>query len=165
MKKIKVYRNGSLTPATYEGDVAEFAQIADAAKPKGRAGRMGSLYASPTLAGNLRWIMGNMNRRTMKVQETYEVILDADTAYVYDVEKWEDHSWRGTSVESYWESGITLSEWMERADEMDARNWEVLFTPDAIIGTPRRVTRKRILDANTEDNENLVFALKHTGIR
>lgn len=165
MNKVCIYRNGSLTPATYVGEVATYAADADAVRPDSRPGRMGSLYASPTLAGVCRWTRAHlMNSHNRDDLETYEITVDADTTYVYDITAWEDYSWHGKPAGDYWKSGMTLTQWMSQ-DGLDASNWEVLLDPASIIGTPRRVSRKRLLSSGGDTMGDLEYYLKNHRIR
>ena len=165
MNQVKIYRNGSLTPASYSGEVMNYAVEADKVRPEGRPGRMGSLYASPTLAGVCRWTRAHlMDSNSRKDVETYELTVDADSVYVYDIRAWEGHSWSGKPVAGYWNTGMTLTEWLARGD-LDGANWEVLLSPESIMGTPRRVTRKRLLESGGDTMGDLESYLKRNKIR
>lgn len=145
MVKAKVYRNGSLTPAVYEGEVLEYAEKADAFKPEGRAGRVGSLYASPSLKGVTRWARANLaNTWNRSDPETYELTLNGNAVYVYSIGAWEDYSWHGKPAEDYWESGVLLKDYLAEPEKYDDREWEILFRPEDII-SQRRVSKKRLL--------------------
>ena len=144
MNRLKVYRNGALTPAVYEGEVAEYAMTADVERPDGRPGRQGSLYASPSLPGVTRWTRAHLDglSHTRDDLETYELTVDGDNVYVYDIDAWEDYSWAGKPVSAYWDSGVTLTEYLTREDRDDT-NWEVLLTPEDVLSS-RRVSAKRL---------------------
>lgn len=165
MNKVRIYRNGSLTPAVYSGEVLTYAEGADDVRPDSRPGRCGSLYASPTLAGVCRWtrahLMMSWNRDDL---ETYEITVDADTTYVYDIAAWEDYSWHGKPAEDYWGTGMTLTQWLS-TEGLDASNWEVLLDPAAVIGSPRRVSRKRLLASGGDDMGDLEHLLKRHYIK
>lgn len=168
MNKAKIYRNGALTPAQYSGEIEEYASRADSLKPVDRAGRCGSLYASPTLLGNLRWVRANLMfpKRGQEV-ETYEITVDADATWVYNISQWEKFSWHDAPAENYWNSGMLLSEWNERygEDALNGSDWEVLISPESIVGTPRRVSRKRMLDTNNGKYCDLEHFLRSCKIR
>lgn len=149
--KAKVYRNGSLTPSEYEGEVREYAERADAVRPEGRPGRMGSLCASPSLKGALRWIKGNEWVQHSD-RETYELTLNANTTYVYSIKAWEAYSWHRKDPSVYWDSGVLLKDYLAEPEKYDDSEWEILFHPDDIV-SQRRVSKKRILDHAKDDYE------------
>lgn len=88
----------------------------------------------------------------------------ADNVYVYNVRAWERHSWSGKSIQDYWDSGITLTEWLADGT-YDAREWEVLLKPEDIIGEPRRVSRKRLVSAAGSSSEDMDYMLKREGVK
>lgn len=163
MNKVKVYRNGALTPATYDGEVAEYAAIADTERPEGRTGRQGSLYASPTLPGVTRWTRAHLDglSHTRTDLETYELTVDGDSVYVYDIDAWEAYSWFGKPASAYWESGTTLTDYLAREDRNDA-NWEVLLAPEDVLAN-RRVSAKRLCQ-NAQDSAEMKSILKRARI-
>jgi hypothetical protein len=151
LKKVKVFRNGGLLPAAYEGEILSWAEKADAVKPDDRAGRIGSLYGSPSLKGVSRWVRGNLSLGGPKSDvETYEITLDANSVYVYPIEAWEEFSWRRGSPEAYWDSGVLLKDYLQESDNYDDSQWEILFKEEDILSR-RRVTKQRILE-NVEDD-------------
>lgn len=166
MNKVSVFRNGAMTVAEYTGDILEYSERADAIKPEGRPGRAGSLYATADLPSVIRWVDAHISLRAHRDfdLETYEFKVDADSVYVYPLCEWEKFSWSmtPTSAAPYWESGITLTEFLER-DDVDASEWEVLVRPDQVLSTPRRVTRKRLFEASGD--EYLEMALKRVGVK
>jgi hypothetical protein len=167
MNKVSIYRNGLLTASEYTGEVKEFAENADKDRPyhlRERPGRVGSLYASPTLFGVCRWARANLFNSRYPSVETHEIKVDADNVYVYCVNLWEDHSWHGGDVYEYWNSGVTLTDWLADGSH-DAREWEVLIREEDIIGTPRRVSRKRLVAASGEKYDDLDSMLKYAKVK
>lgn len=176
MRKAKVYRNGSLTPAKYVGELAEVSSRMDSAKPAGHPGRMGSLYAAPTLRAGLRWTRANLSSYSPSASpdlETYELTVDADAVFVYSIEEWERYSngWGRAAVEAegYWASGMTLAAFLDRLEtdgDLQPEEWELLLAPADVIST-RRVSRKRLLEAAEGwiFQNDLAFALKYHRIR
>lgn len=149
--KAKVYRNGNLHASEYKGEVLEYAERADAVRPEGRPGRIGSLYASPSLKGAARWIQGNDFLHNVD-RETYELTLNANTTFVYSVKAWEAYSWHKEDPAAYWNSGVLLKDYLAEPEKYDDREWEILFRPEDII-THRRVSKKRILENAKDDYE------------
>lgn len=142
MKTAKAYRNGTIEVGDHSPSVVESWLQYDAHKPAGRAGRLDSIYASPSMAGVVRWVRSNhlfMSKKGEVDLNTYELsITDAENIYVYSIELYDRFfSYDGISEEkakAYWESGIRLSEWNAVALErgLDASNWEVLIPKDKV---------------------------------
>lgn len=165
MNKVRIYRNGSLIPAVYSGEVLDYAREADAVRPDSRPGRHCSLYASPTLPGVCRWTRAHLMMPYRRDDlETYEITVDADTTYVYDIAAWEAYSRHGKPAEDYWNTGMTLTQWLS-IEGLDASNWEVLLDTADIIGTPRRVSRKRLLASGGDHMGDLEHLLKRHYIK
>lgn len=146
MNKQRVYRSGSMTPCPTAGAANAVTVAADALRPH-TTGRLGSLFAAPTLTGAARWVLGNdMCGYETRVRE---ITIDADTTYVYSVDAWEHtHQDRPDSLAAYWATGMTLTDWLARAEaeELDGAQWEVLIDPAAVLGV-RNVSAKRLLAA------------------
>jgi hypothetical protein len=157
VNKQKVYRSGSMTPSPDAGGVnASYATTVEADLLNPRAvGRLGSLFAAPSLGGVVRWVLGNdMCRYETRVRE---ITVDADTTYVYSVDAWESLSWnmRGTvedKARAYWDTGMTLTEWLARAEaeDFDASQWEVLIDPADVLAV-RNVSANRLLMVAPQD--------------
>lgn len=149
MNKQKVYRAGSMTPSPDAGAAYTATTAADAVRPGAHLPpRLGSLFAAPTLAGSIRWVRGNhMCRYETRLRE---ITVDADTTYVFSVSAWEHASWsmRGNVQEraaAFWNTAITLTDWLARTDaeDLDGREWEVIFAPSAVLGV-RNVSAARL---------------------
>lgn len=160
MNKQKVYRAGLMTPSTDAGG-ANASHAVTAAADAVRMGthlpsRMGSLFAAPTLEGSVRWVRGNhMCRFETRLRE---ITLDADTTYVFSVDAWEHASWsmRGAPEDrarAYWDTAITLTDWLARAEteHLDGTEWEVVFPADAVLSV-RNVSAARLLAATDTDH-------------
>ena len=146
MNKQRVYRAGSMTPVEATGKCyGDITLAADAECPHPTP-RNGALFATPTLPGVVRWVMGNdMCGYETRVRE---ITVDADTTYVYRVSAWESVSWSDKPAEVYWSTGVTLTDWYATADTdgLDATNWEVLIAPENVLAV-RNVSAKRMLVA------------------
>lgn len=164
MNKVSVFRNGSMTVSEYTGEVKMYSDRADAAKPDDRAGRAGSLYATPDLHSVTRWVNAHITMRAHRDfdLETYEFKVDADEVYVYPIPEWERFSWSRDPVpaDTYWNAGITLTEFLATPG-LDSKEWEVLVKPEQVLSAPRRVSRKRLVSAD----ESLAMGLKNVGIK
>lgn len=153
MNKQRVYRAGHMTPSADCGPAKAVTEQADAQCPHPTP-RMGALFASPTMPGVVRWVLGNdMCRYETRVRE---ITVDADTTYVYYIHAWESVSWnmRGfedDKADAYWRTGLTLTEWLSKQDMMnfDASDWEVLIDPAAVLSV-RNVSAARFMKAAPE---------------
>lgn len=164
MNKVSVFRNGPMHLSQYFGEVLELSEKADTERPAGRPGRTTSLYATATLPSVMRWVNAHLSLpRQRETLETYEFKVDADKVYVYPLGQWEKYSWSYTPISSvdYWNAGITLTEFLEDEEKLqEAEEWEVLVGLDDVIGTPRRVTRKRLVAAAGEQGDYFAQLLK-----
>ena len=168
MTTVSIYRNGTLKAATYSGENLEYAKKADSKKPVHMPnGRSGSLYGSADLNGVTRWTRAHlMNPRNREDLETYELKINADNVYVYEIDLWEGYSWNNEPAENYWNSGVPLTEFIENIEDYDTTEWEILFNEKDIISS-KRVTRKRMLNAVSDDyfKHELEDLLKEHNIR
>lgn len=158
--------HGSLSASVYTGEVDDYAKDADTKREdQSRPGRRGSLYASPTLHGVTRWARAHLDGLSGHREdvETYELTVDGDNTYVYDIAKWEDYSWHGKPAEDYWATGITVTEYLATQDEHDDTNWEVLIRPEDVINS-RRVSAQRLI-SHADDADEMKFLLKRNRIR
>lgn len=133
-----------MTPAPNAGAAKAITEQADAFCPH-PVSRTGSLFASPTLAGVVRWVLGNhMFRYETRVRE---IAVDADTTWVYQIKAWENVSWnmhgfQDSAARAYWDSGMTLTDWLSQADSaVDGSEWEVLIDPGTVLAV-RNVSRR-----------------------
>lgn len=161
MATAKVYRSGAPATPAERGCERESYAAADAVKPAGRQGRMTAIFASPTLLGVTRWVRGNAFVKQGDVL-VRELTVDPDRVYVYSVHKWECvSSWSGkwTGAEAYWESGMTLSEWLKT--DHDPKEWEVLLGEEDLLAV-KNVSDKRVAEAEADGyyRDELVRVLK-----
>lgn len=124
MSTVDVYRIGSLTPAVYEDQVLHFAEAADAVRPYYYNPRHGSIYASPTLQGLLRWA-SNREGTIHKIQVSVDCLA-------FPVSAWEEAFWGSGSFREYWEAGISLEDYFKRPNPREDSAWEVLLVPENI---------------------------------
>lgn len=143
--KAKVYRSGTVEAPTTRGVEADSYTAADAVKPAGRQGRTDGIFAAPNLKGVARWAHANSGIARCADPFVREITVDPDTVYVYSVKAWEKASWGTGGYEAYWETGMTLTEWMNVAEFMDPTNWELLLGADDVISS-RPVSDKRLLE-------------------
>lgn len=130
-KTISVFRAGVPTPPVERGVEKESYATADSFAPVGRQSRMDAVFASPTMHGVTAWVRGTSH--VVQDWGVRELRVNPDEVYVYSVHAWERCSSRGSSQEDsakYWESGSTLTQWMERLKtdpNLDPKEWELLL--------------------------------------
>lgn len=161
-KRGSVYRIGSLTPATLHfADLEQMIRKMDEARPEGRQGRAGALFASPDMDSHMRWVKGaNLGRRG-KVTDSHELYVDPNNTYVYPIDVYEEASLAESNGrleefeklrKEYWDSGMTLVEWRRWSEKAkpDAGTWEVLL-PAESIQSSRIMSSRRIIEAAPEN--------------
>lgn len=149
--KAKVYRSGTVEAPATRGVEADSYTSADEVKPAGRQGRTDGIFASPNLAGVARWTHANSSIVRCADPFVREITVDPDNVYVYSVLAWEKCSWGTGSYETYWETGMTLTQWMAASEFLDPTNWEILLGADDVIST-RPVSDKRLLEGSKSFN-------------
>lgn len=168
MAKVKVYRVGKLEIGKHNEELTEFWGLMDAAKPASHpTGRSNAIYVSPNTHGLLRWFRGNVF--STKVMEIHEVIIDSDDVYCYDVDAYEnvpsyDFYAPHRSVrfkertKKFWDSGVTLTEWLATHEAKDGADAEILLDPSKIISSKRLshgMFMNRVKDILNEDEYSL----------
>lgn len=168
MTTIKVYRNGSLAAPQHSAEVIGAWGRYDAVRPAGRTGRLDSLYASPSLLGNVRWIKGNHSvssrAREADLSNNEITVLNPESVFVYSINTYEKGSWGNRATEAeYWATGIPLTDWERVAAErnLNPSDWEVLL-PVASIKSARPVSDKRVIELAKDafEREELVHLFK-----
>lgn len=167
-RTVSIFRSGVPYAPNQRGVESESYVYADAMKPANRQGRVTGVFASPTSFGVTRWFTGNdlVNLPDVKVRE---LRVDPDETYVYSIDAWERASSalsmyssdtpenlvkREEAISNYWNSGITLTDWMNKAERehVDPRNWEVLLSSDD-IKTVKPFGSKRLMDSIPSESE------------
>lgn len=134
---VSVYRSGVVEAPAQRGVEAASYMNADALKPEGRQGRTTGIFAAPTIGGVCRWVRGNYNTKIEDVK-VRELTVDVDKVYVYSIPAWEKaSSWENEdSYREYWNSGITLREYMKKAvnepKKYNPQEWELLLSPEDV---------------------------------
>ena len=150
MRTTKVYRIGSLTCAEHSETVQQLWSSIDAAKPEGRTGRLECIYASPSIKGLTRWIRGMhfvAGWDETACLDNHEItVANPETVFLYHVPTYDAVCSGRKSADSYWESGIALSDWDEVSVErgLNAEEWEILLPVDAVKSS-RPISNARIL--------------------
>ncbi len=140
-----VYRCGVDAPPEKRGIEKEAYEKADSFAPEGRQGRNTAVFATPTLGTVGRWVRGNSWNKNILDVQVRELRVNADQVYVYDIHAWEKTWYTGeyterdiASAKNYWNTGITLREWVEKAKKgeiQDPENWEILLPKQGIQKT------------------------------
>lgn len=145
MNNVKVYRSGVVSAPASRGVESESYVEADAVRPAGRQGRTDGIFAAPTIDGVLRWVRAN-SQPYMRMIDPFvrELKVDADSVYVYSINAWEAVGITG--YEKYWNTGVTLTEWLANADSYDPTEWELLLSPED-VQSARPVSDARLVKA------------------
>lgn len=148
--KTTVYRSGSVTTPARRGCELESYEAADAVKPLNRQGRVTGIFASPTIEGVLRWVRANSMMPTIVDPFARAINVNPNTVYVYHVRTWERCSSRNNNYEEYWATGMTLAEWLENSESYDAKEWELLLSPEDILSSKSVSDKRMIVVAENE---------------
>lgn len=173
METAKVYRNGAVRPGKHSEEIYLLWGTYDRIKPQGRTGRLNSVYASPSLAGMVRWThtnhMGSIPAK--RDMASYEItVQNPAELYVYDVKVYERTArnlhWDGdigkpgyeTSnakiLQPYWDTGIPFTDWEKVSTErnLNPMYWEVLVPMDSIV-SHAVIPHSAIIDAAPEESK------------
>lgn len=159
---MKVYRSGTVEVCDHTRSVENDVYVyADERRPRGFPSRSHSIYASPALAGVVRWVRGrrwNPGNTDLKVRE---IAVTADSL-VFNVRAWErasdeiaDSAHTGdarkadAAVADYWDSAMTIAEFA--ASDLDPSEWELLIPADCVISS-RNVSARRVLSTVEDDD-------------
>ena len=85
---VNVYRSGIVANPDERGVESHSYAQADQFCPPDRQGRMTGIFASPTLGGVGRWVLGNALIRSNALQVN-SLRVNIDTTYVYSIKKWD----------------------------------------------------------------------------
>lgn len=143
----KVYRSGIVKAPRTRGIEARSFLQADNVRPIGRQGRETAIFASPDLNGVATWFY---RKSMMQDRDPFirEITVDSDSVYIYSVTAWNETHWGRSTYESYWNSGITLTEYLT-ADARKSGNsnrWELLLSTADVL-TVRDVPDEEFLEA------------------
>lgn len=153
MNTATIYRSGLFEIPSYAGysNLLELTETFDAHRGKNNpVSRCEGLFASPTLHGVTRWVKANiLNPREKKTAETFAFTVNADTTLVYNIELWEDYCCGiESAAQEYWNTAQSLTDWLADGDtENRGLSHEILFTPDDMLCTPKRVHPKHLIES------------------
>lgn len=160
----KVYRSGIVKAPLVRGPEAEIFILSDKARPNDRQGRTDAIFASPSLKGVARWVHVNSDGNSTD-PFVREITVESDSVYVYNIPAWEKICWDGADYESYWNTGITLTEYLTFSEHLNLFNpqeWEILLGASDILSV-NLVADEDFLEAcrNSYDfHENLTARLR-----
>lgn len=146
-----VYRSGIVKAPESRGCELGSYQVADSVKPEGRQGRACGIFASPTIEGVLRWVRANAMMPSIVDPFVRELKVDSNTVYVYCVRTWERCSSRNGNYEEYWNTGLTLSNWLKNSEDYDPEEWELLLAPEDIL-SQKNVSDNRMVKVAEKDD-------------
>jgi hypothetical protein len=140
-----IYRTGQMTVPSHQERLIHHWNEFDVRRPSGYVSRQEALFASPDLQGANYWLQDRSFYRT-QVAVFNEVIVDSDRVRVYDVREYDSvgfdwvgvHGGKPTSediahMENYWNTSMTLTDWINDVKTDPEGHWEVLLPVSEII--------------------------------
>lgn len=167
--KAKIYRVGTLeTPEEYFDDLNTFLQDMDKFKPEGRQGRYKGLFASPDMESHGRWVRGMEYNKHEGALDSYEITVDENSVYVYNVRDYEkassiqnmygsDSEKFKEAAEKFWNTGMTLSEWKKWAKDNNPERgtWEIIMSQESIVSSKKLSNRTIIENMSDIDSSEV----------
>lgn len=173
----KIYRAGSLEPPReHDTELTGIITTIDSFKPENRQGRFGGIFASPDMASHARWLKGTALANRFNPHDTYEIEVDPDNTYIYNVDSYEEvsdfiimnkdkntleiKSKIKEKSENFWNSGMTLTEfkeWSKTAKPKDG-DWEIIISPESIQNY-NQMTNKKIIESVPSHTQKEINAL------
>lgn len=145
MKTI-IYRTGQMRVPTHRDYVLEHWAEFDSRRPEGHLSRSEVLFASPDLQGGHCWLYDGIvlsNRGHRNKAAFNEITVESDNVRVYCVS---DFNMVGdfygnptpeqiTGINNYWNTSMTLTEWIQKVGEDFYGQWEVLLPEHEVISS------------------------------
>lgn len=139
--KTAIYRTGSMTVGAHTDDTLLHWDEFDDRRPVGHVSREEALYASPDLQGGHHWLDFKANSGNHLAFN--EIIVESDNVRVYSVDDYNmvgDHNgWPSgeqiAAIESYWNTSLTLTEWLREVGEDPHGQWEILLPVSEVISS------------------------------
>lgn len=144
-----IYRTGQMIVPAHRDYVLEHWAEFDARRPEGHLSRSEVLFAAPDLQGGHCWlydgvVLSNRGHRYNAIFN--EITVESDNVRVYYVS---DFNMVGefygnptkeqiAGIDRYWNSAMTLTEWMQNVGEDYYGEWEV-FLPKSEVISSRKV--------------------------
>lgn len=138
MAQVKVYRVGKPVVGNHSEELRKFWGSIDAHRPAGHPARLNAVYAGINAHAMERWIDAALSNRYEVLP--HEITVDSDAVLVYNIEAY-DHCYSSSGIApankipAYWESAMTLTEWLATHTPEESREWEVVISPESIIKT------------------------------
>lgn len=159
-----IYRTGLMEVGNHNEEVLEQWFPFDERRPVGHASRSHSLYAAPDLTGAHRWFSFLYGARQFAFNE---IIVESNNVMVYNVDDYDqvgEHYGNPTSahldaIDAYWNSGMTLTEWIHRVGVDEDGRWEILLPEKQVISsrTLSYDDMEELYIANGMDDDRLEF--------
>lgn len=141
-----IYRTGQMTVANHDETVTQKWEKFDSRRPEGHVRRQESLFAAPDFPGAHKWL-GNLFLAWQQGHySTFlfnEITVESDNVHVYLVEHYErvcpccpggecDYG-ISSNIHSYWNTSMTLTQWISEIGEDPYGCWEVLLPEKEVI--------------------------------
>lgn len=141
-----IYRTGLMSASVHDEAVLQHWAEFDSRRPRGHISRSEALFASPDIQGGAYWLNDrailtfNGHKRVIVFNE---VTVESDNVRVYRVS---DYSMVGyhynsptpeqiTGINKYWNTSMTLTDWITEISEDYYGEWEVLLTESEVISS------------------------------
>lgn len=148
-----IYRTGLMQAGNHTDHVLKHWAEFDERRPEGQPSRKDALYASPDIAGAHYWLSNfflayEQNIRPAKDFRFNAITVESDNVRVYRVDDYNrvgnqcdqketpcgvTSSIKQTSIDSYWNTSKTLTEWRDAALTDTFGSWEILLPEKEII--------------------------------
>lgn len=105
---------------------------------------------------------------SQSVSESYEITIDANSTYIYDVEKYEEASYIErryghdseqfkNAAKEFWDSGMILSDWQDWAKENkpESGSWEIIAPYENVL-SKKKIPNRTIIENADEDRRSEV---------
>lgn len=140
--KTTIYRTGAMSIASHDDDTLKYWAEFDARCPDGHVYRSNVLFAAPDLYGGHYWLCRRAYLRC-KPLIFNEITVESDNVRVYRVNDYDrvgEHHGSPTrsqisNIESYWNNGITLTQWMKTVGKDPNGRWEILLPLSEVISS------------------------------
>jgi hypothetical protein len=137
--KTTIYRTGPMSIGQHDEDILQHWAEFDDRCPEGHVRRGTALFAAPDLSSGHYWLGTRASLGRPLIFN--EITVESDNVRVYSVD---DYNMVGehygspsnsqiADIESYWNTSMTLTEWMQKVGEDPQGQWEVLLPVTEII--------------------------------
>lgn len=144
--KTVIYRTGQMRVPTHHDYVLEHGAEFDSRRPEGHLSRSEALFAAPDIHGGHHWLYDGiaLSNRGHRYKAVFnEITVESDNVRVYCVNNFNmvgDHYGNPTpeqitGISNYWNTSMTLTDWLEEVGQDLHGQWEVLLPKREVISS------------------------------